>query len=235
MFSRTRMPSAATALLGLAALFSTPASAADSGVALRLDQHRKHRGLRSGPAAVCKGGRGGIRRAHRSGAEAARRLRQAGRTVHHGREGRHRDGGERAGVPSRPLPAVVGDGAALHVRELDLGHLGDDVALQGRPARQGLRLGEGARSLRAAALSDLHHRQEDPVGEGFPRPAHAHAEHHRRRGAGQARRGAARHPPQHDRRHHRQRLCRRHRLWLGLRDDDQGCGRQDLWPISSRS
>ena len=29
MFSRARMPSAATALLGLAALFSTPASAAE--------------------------------------------------------------------------------------------------------------------------------------------------------------------------------------------------------------
>ena len=128
MFSRTRMPSAATALLGLAALFCHACVRRGSGVALRLDQHRKHCGLRSGPAAVRKGGRGGIRRPHRSGAEAARRLRQAGRAVHHGREGRHRDGGERAGLPSRPLPAILGDGAALHVRELDRRHLGDDVS-----------------------------------------------------------------------------------------------------------
>ena len=63
--------------------------------------------------------------------------------------------------------------------------------------------------------------------QGFPRPAHAHAEHHRRCRAGQARRGAARHSAQHDRRHHRQRLCRRHRLWLGFGDDDQGRRRQD--------
>ena len=58
--------------------------------------------------------------------------------------------------------------------------------------------------------------------QGFPRPAHAHAEHHGRPGAGQARRGAARHSPQHDRRQHRQRLCRRDRLWLGFDHDDQG-------------
>ena len=235
MSSRTRMPSTAAALLGLVALLSTPAFAAD--VVLRFGSINTENTapyeqvLLPFAKAVEEESGGRIE-------VALKPLGGYGKPAElftMVEKGDHRNGGDRAGVPPRPLPAVVGDGTALHVRELDRGHLGDDVALQGGPARQGLRVGEGAWPLRAAALSDLHDRQEDPVGEGFPRPAHAHAEHHRRRGAGQARRGAARHSAQHDRRHHRQRLCRRHRLWLGFRHHDQGRRRQVLSPISSTS
>ena len=189
MSSRTKMHSTAAALLGSRRPSRRACQRRGNRAALRLDQHRKHRALRSGAGAVRESGRRGIRRADRGRAEADGRLRQAGRTVPHGREGRHRDGRQRAGLSFRPLPAVLGDGTAFHVPEFDRGHRGDDVAVQGRPARQGLCLGEGDRPLRAAALSDFHHRQEDPVGAGFSRPAHALAQHHGRRGAGQARRG----------------------------------------------
>ena len=235
MSSRTRMPSTAAALLGLVALFATPACAAE--VVLRFGSINTENTapydqvLVPFAKAVEEESDGRIE-------VALKPLGGYGKPAElftMVEKGAIEMAATRAGLPSRPLPAIVGDGTALHVRELDRGHLGDDVALQGRPARQGLRLGQGARPLRAAALSDLHDRQEDPVGEGFPRPAHAHAEHHRRRCAGQARRGAARHSPQHDRRHHRQRLCRRHRLWLGFHDHDQGRGRKSFSPISSRS
>ena len=189
---------------------------------LRLDQYPGHGDLRQGAGAVRKGDRGCLRRAHRGRAEADGRLRQADRSLQHGREGRHRSRIDRAGLQSRPLPAVVGDGTAADVPELGGRHRSDDGAPQGRAARQGLRIGQGAGPLRAAAVSDLDDRQEDSDRARLPRPAAAHAEHDGRRGAGEARRDPARHSAQPARRHPRQRLCGRDRLWLGLGDDGEG-------------